>query len=76
MESKRDKARRLINEGKNEMAIKLVKQFDLIYSASEIRILEIAHECNSGKEKFYQQLGEDTNKIKLEAINLLKKMIQ
>ena len=75
METKRDIARKLIKDGKVKDALRIVKKFDLIYTKEELRILGIAYECLAGKESFYKQLGENTDKIKIEAESLLLKMI-
>lgn len=74
MEAKRDKARKLITEGKTKEAIKIVKTFDQIYTKAELRILQIGYECLTGNENFYKQLGENTEQIKNEAKNLLQKI--
>lgn len=74
MITKRDKARELIKSGNTKEALRIVKSFDGIYSKDEMRTLQIAYECLAGKESFYQQLGEDVTKIKIEAENLLHKM--
>lgn len=75
METKRDTARNLIRAGNTKDAMRIVKNFDGIYSKDEMRTLQIAYECLTGKESFYQQIGEDTNKLKNEAECLLKKML-
>lgn len=74
MITKRDKARELIKQGNVKEALRIVKTFDGIYSKDEMRTLQIAYECLTGKESFYQQLGEDTTKVKIEAEKLLEKM--
>ena len=74
METKRDTARKLIKAGQTKEAMRIVKSFDGIYSKNEMRILQIAYECLTGKESFYKQIGEDTNKLKNEAECLLQKM--
>jgi len=71
-ETKTDKARRLIVEGKTKEALRIVKKFDRRYSPDELRVLQIAYECFSGNEKFYLDLGYNTTAIKYEATNLLK----
>lgn len=75
METKRDIARNLIRNGNAKEAMRIVKTFDQIYTKDELRILQIGYECLTGKENFYQQLGEDTTKLKLDAENLLQKML-
>jgi len=74
METKRDKARKLIAEGKTKEAIKIVKTFDQIYTKDELRILQIGYECLTGNENFYKQIGENIEQVKIEAVNLLSKM--
>jgi hypothetical protein len=74
-ETKRDIARNLIRKGSTKEAMRIVKTFDQIYSKDEMRILQIAYECLTGKETFYKQIGEDTNKLKNEAECLLQKML-
>ncbi len=76
METKRDIARRLIRSGNTKEAMRIVKSFDGIYSKDEMRILQIAYECLTGKETFYNQIGENTSKIKSEAGILLQKMFE
>ena len=73
-ETKTDKARRLILDGKTKDALRIVKKFDRRYSPDELRILQIAYECFSGNEQFYVNLGQDTANIKDKAIALLNKM--
>jgi len=75
METKRDKARNLIKEGKVKESLRIVKVFDKIYSKDELRVLQIAYECYSSKESFYRQIGIDTDKIKVDAETLLQKML-
>mgnify|MGYP006273844821 CR=1 FL=1 len=74
MTTKRDKARELIKQGNVKDALRIVKTFDRIYTKDEMRTLQIAYECLTGKESFYQQLGEDTTTIKNKAESLLQKM--
>jgi len=75
METKRDIARSLIRAGNTKDAMRIVKSFDGIYSKDEMRTLQIAYECLTGKESFYQQIGEDTTKLKSDAESLLQKML-
>lgn len=74
-ETKRDTARNLIRAGKTKDAMRIVKTFDGIYSNDEMRTLQIAYECLTGKETFYKQMGEDTTKLKSDAETLLQKML-
>lgn len=74
METKRDTARNLIRAGNTKDAMRIVKSFDGIYSKDEMRTLQIAYECLTGKENFYKQIGEDTFKLKNKADELLNKM--
>lgn len=76
MESKRNIARQLIRDGNTKDAMRIVKSFDGIYSKDEMRILQIAYECFTGKESFYKQIGEDTTQLKTEAEYLLQKMLK
>lgn len=76
METKRDKARKLIAESKFKEAIRIVKTFDNIYTKEELRILQIAYECTTNNESFYIQLGEDVEQIKKDSILLLNKMFK
>lgn len=75
METKRDTARNLIRAGNTKDAMRIVKSFDGIYSKDEMRTLQIAYECFTGKESFYKQIGEDTIKLKSDAESLLQKML-
>ena len=75
METKRDTARQLIRAGNTKDAMRIVKSFDGIYSKEEMRTLQIAYECLTGKESFYKQIGEDTTKLKNDAESLLQKML-
>ena len=75
METKRDTARNLIRAGKTKEAMRIVKKFDGIYSKDEMRTIQIAYECLTGKEIFYKQIGEDTTKLKSDAESLLQKML-
>ena len=74
MKTKSEIARSLIQSGNLKEAMRIVKGFSLIYSKEEMRTLQIAYECLSGKEAFYKQFGEDTTKIKQDAEGLLQKM--
>lgn len=75
MKTKRDKARDFILIGDKKNALKLCRQFDLVYSNEELRYIKIAYECLTGRESFYKSIGIDTDKTKILAFNLLNRMI-
>ena len=72
MVTKTEKAIRLYQSGEKKSALKLLKTFRLGFTKGEIRVLTIAYECLSGNEKFYKQLGLDTECYKLTADLIIK----
>lgn len=71
METKSQKFRRLFHEQKYKDALGVIKSFRRSLEADEIRTLNIAWECLSGKDSFYRQLGIDVDKIKFEAYSIM-----
>lgn len=75
MKTKVQTAKDYIAEGDFIKAIKLCKRFNRIFSQEEIDTLSIADECNSGNDKFYNQIGINTGlKIK-EAETIILKIV-
>lgn len=72
--TKRQQLKEYVSQGKTKDALRIAKGLDVTYSKSEIRTLEIAYECLSGKEAFYIQLGENVSMTKNNAISLLSKV--
>ena len=75
METTRDRARKFIEQRNIKEALKLCRGFDRIYNKSEIRILQIAYECYTGKSDFYRSLGINVAQNIKESINLLKRIM-
>lgn len=73
--TKREELKELITKGETKKALGIAKTLDRTYNSDELRTLQIAYECLTGKEKFYNQMGIDTNNIKLNANILLTKTI-
>lgn len=76
METKRNQARNFIAKGDNKRALRIAKVLDATYSKDEVRILEIAYECLTGKDSFYRQLGINVEENKAKAFELLERLNQ
>lgn len=72
METKSEILRKEFKSGNIKAALKVFKTFRMSLDKESRRIIEIAYECLTGKEKFYQSLGIDIVQIHLSAIDLLK----
>lgn len=75
METKTQKFKRLFKEQKYKEALRVIKSFRKDLKSDEIRTLNIAWECLSGKQDFYRQLGFSPEKIKLEAYEIMLKQV-
>lgn len=73
METKTQKFKRLFKEKKYKDALRIIKSFRKGLKDDEIRTLNIAWECISGKDSFYSQLGFHPDKIKSEAYEIMLK---
>lgn len=71
METKTTKLIGLFSLGKIKEAYAILKTFRRGISKEEKRVVEIAYECMTGKEQFYQQLGIDTLSIRKQAFDVL-----
>lgn len=71
METKTQKFKRLFKEQKYKEALQVIKSFRKCLKADEIRTLNIAWECITGKDSFYRQLGFSPDKIKYEAYEIM-----
>lgn len=72
--TKRQQLKDLLKKGDTKNALRIAKGLDVTFSKEEIRVIDIAYECFSGKESFYRQLGENVSMIKNKAISLLSKV--
>lgn len=75
METKTQKFKRLFKEQKYKDALKVIKSFRKGFTADEIRTLNIAWECTSGKDSFYLHLGFSLDKINSEAYEIMLKQV-
>jgi len=57
MDTKTQQAISLWKSGDEKKAMKIFSSFKLGFTGQEKRILKIAHECLSGQQSFYSQLG-------------------
>lgn len=73
METKTSKAVKLFKEGHLKESLSLFSKFRLGFSKEEKRTLQIAYESFTGKERFYQSLGIDTDRQIISSIELIKK---
>lgn len=73
METKTQKFKRLFKEEKYREALKVIKTFRKGFKDDEIRTLNIAWKCISGKDEFFRQLGFNPEKIKGEAYEIMRK---
>lgn len=71
METKTQKFKRLFQEQKYRDALRVIKSFRRSLKADEIRTLNIAWECLTGKDSFYRQLGFNIEKVKSEAYAIM-----
>lgn len=73
METKRSQVISHYLKGELKDALRIAKNFYREFSSEERRILSIAYECLSGKERFYTQLGENPESVKKSASEILAK---
>lgn len=73
METKTSKAVKLFKEGHLKEALSLFSKFKLGFTKEEKRTLEIAYESSTGKSRFYESLGIDTDKQIVSAISIIKR---
>ena len=69
--SKTEQARAAFARADYKAAFAIFKGFNLVFAAPEIRTLEIAYECLTGKAGFYQTLKIDTDRMIAEAKQLI-----
>ena len=62
-----------LKEGNWRGALSIFSTFRYDFSKEERRIIQIAHECRTGHEHFYQGLGIDTCSIIAKAKEILKR---
>lgn len=73
MEKKSDKVRRLVREGQYKSALGIVKRFRLGITPEQSSIFVLAYE-SMVHERFYRQLGQDTEQNISKGIALLIQM--
>ncbi len=73
LKSKKDTVIELVEAEKYKEALRIAKGFVIEFSKTQRKVLSIAYECMTGKEKFYVSLGWDCELVKRGAIELLKK---
>ncbi len=71
-QTKTDKAKELFIYGDRVGAIAIFKTFKQGFTKEEKRTLQIAHECQTGHEAFYQNLGINTIDIWTKAKEIIK----
>jgi len=72
MNTKTSKAVEFFRNGNTICALKIFSTFRIGFSKEEMRTLEIAYESMTGNERFYQNIGIDTESIKLKANEIVK----
>ena len=70
--TKTDKAKELYIYGDRVGAMKIFKTFKVGFTKEERRIMQIAYECQTGHEQFYQNIGIDTTDMWSRAKELIK----
>ena len=73
--TKTQQAIEAFRNGSFKSAFHMMKNFSG-FSKKELRTIQIAYECLSGKEQFYQTLGIDTKEMINEAIVCVSKRYQ
>lgn len=71
-QSKTERAKNLFKSGDIVGSLAIIKSFRQGFSKEEKRTLEIAHECHSGNECFYKNIGIDTKAICNKAKEIIK----
>lgn len=72
METKKEKAVQLYNQGKIKEALRIFSKFRYDITKEENRLLTIAYECLTGKDSFYISIGIIPN----DTIDEAKKIIR
>jgi len=72
METKTSKAVELFQMGNIVSALKIFSTFRIGFCNEEKRTLEIAYESMTGNEKFYQNIGIDTERMKVKANEIIR----
>ena len=72
MKTKTSKAIDLFSQGNTIAALKIFSTFRIGLSADEKRTLEIAYESMTGNERFYQDIGVDTEDMKIKANEIIR----
>lgn len=76
METKTSKLIYYFSQGMIKEALAILKSFRREISKEDKRIVEIAYECMTGKESFYNQIGIDTSIIKKQAFEVLTSYVK
>jgi hypothetical protein len=71
METKKSQLINAFSTGNIKKALKIAKGFTREFTKDQQRSIQIAYECLTGKESYYQQLGINTNQEKEKAKTLL-----
>ena len=71
IESKKQQVKNLVASGDIKGALAIAKGFKIEFDKEQQRTVQIAYEILTGKEKFYIQLGVDTEKVKQDAIRIM-----
>lgn len=71
MEAKKNQLINSFSKGDIKKALKIAKGFSREFNKDQQRSIQIAYECLTGKESYYQQLGINTNQEKEKAKTLL-----
>lgn len=75
MESKTTTAKKIWLSGDKIRALKMIKNFKIGLTQSDKQTLQIAAECYSGNESFYNKIGHDTTSIKIKAESIAKTLL-
>lgn len=76
METKTSKLICYFSHGMIKEVFAILKTFRREISKEDNRIVEIAYECMTGKDSFYNQIGIDTSIIKKQAIEVLTSYVK
>lgn len=76
METKTSKLICCFSHGMIKEAFAILKTFRREISKEDKRTVEIAYECMTGKESFYNQIGIDTISIKKQAFEVLASYVK
>jgi hypothetical protein len=71
-QTKTEKAKELFTNGSTVSALKIFRTFKIGFTEDERRILNIAYESRTENEKFYQDIGVNTNTIWQQAKEIIR----